>query len=196
MVDPPLGLKASASYSRDSRPGMPDVGRLPAPAAGTGTTPWVERVRCTRKRCGAHPRPCQCQFGWHAARFSCYHSDMRVMALSLSLLLLALAMMLPAVARADTRAEVPISALTAFLQSASPGQAKRMAMRCYRCFGKACSASAVACGASCGSASALAPLVVVLTSVISAETQPTSSKVARDHGIPPDPHPPRPIAIG
>lgn len=133
------------------------------------------------------------QFGCHAARVSCYHIDMRVMAHSLSLLLLALAMMLPAAAEADARAEVPIAALTAFVQSATPGQAKRIAMQCYRCFGKACSASA--CGASCGSAIALAPLDTVLTSVISAETPPTSSKVARDYGIPPDPHPPRPIAI-
>jgi hypothetical protein len=117
---------------------------------------------------------------------------MRVMAHSLSLLLLALAMMLAAAAWADARAEVPSAALSAFEQSVTPGQGKRIAMQCYRCFGKACNASAISCGA----ASAIAPSVVVLTSVVSAETQPTSSKVARDHGIPPDPHPPRPTAIG
>jgi len=186
----------SLIFARDSRTGLPDVGRLPALAAGTGTTPRVERVRCTRKRCDTHLQPCQCQFRWHAARFPCYHIDMRVMAHSLFLLLLAVAMMLPAVVRADARAEVPIAALTAFVQSASPGQAKRMAMRCHRCLGKACSASAVACGAPCGSASALTPPVVVLMSVASPKARPTGSRAARDHGIPPDPHPPRPIAIG
>src|SRR5713226_3397409 len=184
----------SLIFARDSRTGLPDVGQLPALAAGTGST--VKSVRRTRKRCDTRLRPCQCQFRWHATGFPCYYSGMRVMAHSLSLLLLAVAMMLPAVARVDARAEVPMAALTAFVQSATPGHAKRMAMRCYRCFGKACSASAIACGAPCGSASALTPPVVVLMSVASPKARPTGSRAARDHGIPPDPHPPRPVAIG
>jgi len=150
-----------------------------------------------------HPRPPTVsiwltrrhQFMWRPARLPCYHIDMQVVTRSLSLLLLAVALMLPAVARTSAHAEALLAAPAAFVESATPNQAKRMAMICHRCFGKACGASAVACGAYCGAASALVPPAVVLASVTRLAAEPPAFTAARDHIGPPDPYPPRPIAI-
>jgi hypothetical protein len=135
------------------------------------------------------------QFMWRPARLPCYHINMQVVTRSLSLLLLAVALMLPTVARTSAHADVLLAAPASFVQSATPNQAKRMAMNCHRCFGKACGASALACGAYCGAASALTPLVVVLTLVASPAAASSVFKAPRDHGRPPDPPPPRLIAI-
>src|SRR5260370_4340477 len=122
---------------------------------------------------------------------------MQVIARSLSLLLLVVALMLPTMERASASAcaEVPIATHAAFVQSATPDQTSRMVMKCDRCVGKACDAYAVTCGAYCGTASALAPLVVVLASITLPAAWPSAFKAGRDHGRPPDPHPPRTIII-
>jgi hypothetical protein len=129
---------------------------------------------------------------------------MQVVARSLTLLLLTVALMLPTVARtnASTEASIPTQAepVTAgafglFVQSATSFQAQPMAMKCRRCFGMACGASAVACGACCGTASAITPFVIVLALVGGPLATPAPFKTARDHGLPPDPHPPRAIII-
>jgi hypothetical protein len=119
---------------------------------------------------------------------------MQVMARSLSLLVLAVALMLPTAIGASARTEAPIAPQATFAQSA-PHQATRTMMTCRQCFAKHCGAFAVACGAYCGAASAVTPFVVVLMSVNGPTPVPSIFKAARDHGRPPDPYPPRPIAI-
>jgi hypothetical protein len=118
------------------------------------------------------------------------------MARSLFLLLVVVALMLPTMERASACAEASIETQAAFVQSATPHQTSRMVMKCDRCVGKACDAYAVTCGAYCGTASALAPLVVVLASITLPAAWPSAFKAGRDHGRPPDPHPPRTIIIG
>ena len=184
---------------RDSRSVFPDVDWHPGAPAARTCKGSVGRT------CAVHSRlpptvsilpPYRHQFRWRLVRLPCYPIDMQVMARSLSLLLLAVALMLPTVVRASVRADVLIVTPAAFVQSAIPHQARRIAMRCHRCFGKACDASAVTCGAYCGTASALTPLVIVLASVSRHAAEPSAFTAARDHRGPPDPHPPRPIAIG
>ena len=120
---------------------------------------------------------------------------MQVMARSVSLLLLVVALMLPTMERASACAEASIATQAAFVQSATPDQTSRMLMKCDRCIGKACDAYAATCGAYCGPASALAPLVIVLASITLPAAWSSASKAARDHGSPPEPHPPRAIII-
>jgi hypothetical protein len=143
-------------------------------------------------------------FQWRLAGLPCYSFDMQVVARSLTLLLLAVALMLPTVARTSAYTEAPIAAqaepvaagaFSLFLQSATSYQAGPMAMRCHRCFGMACGGSAVACGGCCGTASAIAPFVIVLASVSGPSATPPAFKAVRDHGLPPDPHPPKAIIV-
>lgn len=157
--------------------------------------PLVERVRCTRVCYRSRSCLRRHQFGWRSTRLPCYPIRMQVVARSLSLLLLAVAMMLPTVARTSARAEALIAVSVAFEQFAVPHHAGKTLMRCHRCFGAACGESAVSCGAYCGAASALTPVVIVLMSVTKPAAGPFAFKAVRDHGNPPDPHPPRSLAI-
>src|SRR5260370_24058783 len=114
----------------------------------------------------------------------------------LSLLFLFVGLMLPTIVRPRACAEAPIARQAVFVQSVTPHQTSRMVMKCDRCVGTTCDAYAVTCGAYCGTASALAPLVVVLASITLPAAWPSVFEAARDHGSPPDPHPPRTIIIG
>jgi hypothetical protein len=120
---------------------------------------------------------------------------MQVMVRSLSLLLLAVALMLPMAATTGARVDILIAAPAAFAQSATPYHAGQMMMKCHRGFGEACIGSAAACGAYCGAASALIPLVIVLAPIDSPAAVSSVVQAAHDHSNSPDPHPPRPLAI-
>ena len=168
----------------------------PASAAGTRNCS-MGRARAVHSRfLTSRSCPRWHQFWWCSGRLPCYSIYMQVMARSVSLLLLVVALMLPTMERASACAEASIATQAAFVQSATPDQTSRMLMKCDRCIGKACDAYAATCGAYCGPASALAPLVVVVPASITLPVVwPSVSKAVRDHGRPPDPHPPRAIII-
>jgi len=120
---------------------------------------------------------------------------MLVTARLLPLLLIAVALALPANARTVVRADVHIEASAAFVQSATPANAKRMTMMCRGCKVKACGANAIACGVYCAAANALLPLTIVLAAITPQVAGPSVIPAVRDHHGPPDPYPPRPITI-
>lgn len=125
----------------------------------------------------------------------CYLKAMRVMARLLPLLFMAAVLTLPAIARTILRADVQIEASAAFVQSAAPSNAKRMAIMCRGCKVKACGANAITCITNCGAANTLLPLTIVLATITPQVAGPSVIPAFRDHHGPPDPSPPRPIAI-
>lgn len=120
---------------------------------------------------------------------------MQVMARLIPLLLLTLALTVPAAARSTERANALIEFSATIVQSEPLYRTQRTAMWCYHCKWKACGASAAACSAGCGAASAITPPVIVPAATPRSSTGPSVFRVVRDHRGAPDPHPPRLIAI-
>lgn len=125
----------------------------------------------------------------------CYLIRMRGIARLLPLLLIAVASTLPAAARTSMQKAVQIEASASFVQSATPANAKRMAMVCRGCMVKGCGANAIVCSVHCATANALLPLTIALAAITSEAMGPSVSPAGRDHHGPPDPYPPRPIPI-
>lgn len=131
---------------------------------------------------------------WRSAALSCYGNDMHIFARLVHSLVVVLALVMPSIAATGARAEDAISTLS-FLQFLRPYQAKQSHIDCHSCSAKPCSTFAVACCASCATASALAPFSFVLASVSGPIATMSSVKAAGDRGRPPDPPPPRTILI-
>lgn len=137
----------------------------------------------------------RCKNRWRSFKFRSYPMAMQVMARLIPLLLLTVALTLPAAARSTERANALIEFSATVMQAGHLYGTQRLTMRCYRCKWKACGASVAACGASCGAASAITPPVIVPATIPRSSRTLSVFRVVRDHRGPPDPHPPRLIAI-
>lgn len=110
-------------------------------------------------------------------------------------LLVAIVLMLPLVARAEVRANRGIEACPVVALLAAQSGGNRLRMTCRGCIPKACGADVASCIANCAQTTVVLAFTQ-LPAPPALSVTPTEFSVLQDHHGPPDPLPPRPIAIG
>lgn len=135
---------------------------------------------------------------WHESGMIIIESILRAepsRAMRRLLLLVAIVLVLPLAARAEVRANRGLEACPVVSLWAAPLGGSRLRMSCCGFIAKVCGAHVASCSANCAQDTVLLPDTLLPASIASPLIVLAGHSELQDHHGPPDPLPPRPIAI-